>query len=505
MTLLVFVLAMFAFLAGILIGVSGDVHTNVVLPSEYPGNRDRKISEVLNLIQTQYVDSISLEKLNNLTIHSLVENLDPHSSYLEAIETERANESIEGVFEGIGVEFTLLRDTIFVLMPVPGGPSEKAGIKAGDRIVEVNGGPFGKGMTNDSVIARLKGPAGSSVSLKLLRGLERKPVRVSLKRGTIPLRSVETAFMLNETTGIIKLSHFSTKSVEEFRSASEELLRNGMKKLILDLRDNPGGVLNAATGLANEFLRDGQMIVYTEGKNRPRKEEYADGSGLLQDVKLLVLINENSASASEIVAGALQDHRRAKIAGRRSFGKGLVQESHPLDDGSSIRLTVARYYTPLGRSIQNPYTMGELSNTYSHPIFQDSAPDSSQVAAQGGVKPDVLIPAPDSKTQRALAEVYRTELLAAYCTDWAERNRADAQALKSMDDALRLLKIKDSMYEGFLNQINVFTEKSNLVFRSEVEREMRACLMRFYFGRDGFFRGMLYTDPEVISGIKILN
>ena len=370
-----------------------------------------KINNIINYIEENYVDTINRNKLVSQTVDAMLQTLDPHSTYIPEEEFKATNESLEGSFEGVGIEFNIQRDTIMVVNAIPGGPSDKLGITAGDRIIKIDGkNVAGIKISNKEVFKKLRGKKDTKVKVAILRPGNKKPAEYTIIRDKIPSKSIDTYFMINQEVGYIKLSKFSQTSYEEFMEGTQYLKKHGMKKLVFDLRGNGGGFLNTAIDISNEFLEKGKLIVYTEGRERPRHEYLAEKNGSLKDVKLMILIDEFSASASEIVSGAIQDNDRGTVVGRRSFGKGLVQEQMQLPDGSAIRLTVARYYTPTGRCIQKPYTdgVGEYYNDFSK-RFSDGelenkdsihfnkklkykTPKGKIVYGGGGIMPDVFIP-----------------------------------------------------------------------------------------------------------------
>jgi len=320
------------------------------------GNADDKITTIIDYIQQEYVDTVNREELIDRSIEKILEQLDPHSGYIPASELQAANEPLEGNFEGIGIEFHIQDDSIMVVSPISGGPSERVGITAGDRIVKVNGKTVaGTGITNEQVQKLLKGKGGTEVKVGIYRRGQKGLLDFEIIRGKIPINSLDAAYMVNAQTGYIKISRFSATTHQEFTAALQDLLDRGMKSLVFDLRGNPGGYLEAAKLIADEFIGGKKLIVYTQGKSRPRTDYMTEKQGLFEEGRLIILIDEGSASAAEIVSGAVQDWDRGTIVGRRSFGKGLVQEQAELPDGSAIRLTIARYYTPTGRSIQKPY------------------------------------------------------------------------------------------------------------------------------------------------------
>jgi carboxyl-terminal processing protease len=318
-----------------------------------------KLNDVINYISNEYVDTVNSRALVESTIEDMLHQLDPHSSYIPGEDLQAMNEPLEGNFDGIGVEFHIQDDTIMVVSALAGGPSEQLGIQAGDRIIRVEGKNVGGiKITNTQVMQLLRGPSGTMVKVTILRRSTGQTIDFTIKRGKIPIYSVDVGYMLNRETGYIKIGHFADKTYDEYLKAFADLKEKGMQNLILDLRGNPGGYLKTAIQIADEYLPDGKMIVYTEGRNRPKETFRATSRGFFEEGALVILIDEGSASASEIVSGAVQDWDRATIVGRRSFGKGLVQEQSEFPDGSAVRLTVARYYTPTGRSIQKPYTAG---------------------------------------------------------------------------------------------------------------------------------------------------
>ena len=378
----------------------------------------RKLNQVIYAIENLYVDKIDDDKLIEDATISLLKELDPHSNYLNKEEVKEMNEPLQGNFEGIGIQFNMLTDTLYVMSVISGGPSERVGLQAGDRIIEVNDTIIaGIKMKNSDIMKRLRGKKGTVVNIKVLRTNVPQLIDFRIIRDKIPIHSLEASYMIDKTTGYIRLNRFAATSYEEFVTALKELQSKGMKNLIFDLQDNGGGYLNAAINIANEFLSSNKTIVYTEGLRQWREDARTSGIGAFESGKLVILINETSASASEIVAGAIQDWDRGLIVGRRSFGKGLVQRPIPLPDGSMIRLTTARYYTPTGRCIQKPYTKGDAENynkdlvgryNRGEMISADSIhfPDSLKyhtlenkrvVYGGGGIMPDYFVPIDTSR------------------------------------------------------------------------------------------------------------
>mgnify|MGYP002517388187 CR=1 FL=1 len=371
-----------------------------------------KLNRAVNFIGSEYIEQLSSDSLAELAIPAIIKKLDPHSSYIPASEFKQIEEPLQGEFDGIGIVFNMATDTVIVLNVVPSGPSQKAGILAGDRIIKVNDTIIaGQKMPQRDVMKRLRGPRGTQVELSLKRQGIDEPVLVTVTRDAIPLNSVEATVMMTESVGFIRLSQFARTSHREIKSAIDTLRKQGMKSLILDLRGNSGGFLDQAILIANEFLERGKLIVYTEDRDKKQIRQHSDGRGGATDLEIAVLIDESSASSSEILAGALQDNDRGTIIGRRSFGKGLVQSQIPFNDGSAIRLTVARYYTPSGRSIQRPYTNGDdmayhmdLIDRYNRNEFfsadsirfadslKFTTPKGKIVYGGGGIMPDITTP-----------------------------------------------------------------------------------------------------------------
>jgi carboxyl-terminal processing protease len=324
----------------------------------FSSNNRSSLQEALDLIKLKYVDSVHLDSLQGKAIQEIMTDLDPHSVYLPPVDLKQANEDLAGNFEGIGVEFNVFSDTVNVVYVIPNGPSDKAGMQIGDKILKANDSLLtGKKITTDDIKKYIRGQQDSKVVLQILRNNKQQSITVT--RGTIPVPSLDAAYMIDKTTGYLKLNKFSENTYEEFMQAMEVLKKQGLQNLIFDLQGNGGGFMNEAVDIADEFLDGDKLVVYTEGVNSPKREYRCKRPGIFETGKLVVLVDELSASASEVLAGALQDWCRAKIIGRRTFGKGLVQEQYPLGDGSALRLTVARYYTPLGRSIQRSYEKGK--------------------------------------------------------------------------------------------------------------------------------------------------
>lgn len=413
-----------------------------------------KLESILDYISTQYVDSVgSPEDLEELAIQQLLRKLDPHSVYIPAKDMNEANEPLEGNFEGIGVTFNMPSDTVIVINTVSGGPSQRVGVMPGDRIIRINNRVVaGKKVSQDSIMKMLRGKGGTKVSLGIARVGTANLIPIDIIRGKIPVKSLDVAYMIAPGVGYIKLSRFAKTTHEEFVKAYSGLLDKGMKRMILDLRDNAGGFLDQAFKIANEFLPHGTLIVYTKGRAQPREDYKADGDGKLQKLPLSVLINEGSASASEIVAGAIQDNDRGTIIGRRSFGKGLVQAPVDFRDGSGMRLTVARYYTPVGRCIQRPYDKGDdayyldLLNRYRNGEltaadsihFSDTTkyrtPKGKVVHGGGGIMPDIFVPIEKDGYNKLYDEIFKKNLMYTYVIRFSDQHRGSLNNVRKLSD-----------------------------------------------------------------------
>ena len=407
-----------------------------------------KLMLVLESVDKDYVDEIDQRAVTEKILPELMAKLDPHSVYLPPVELKAAEEDLQGGFDGIGIQFTVPNDTAVISQVIPGGPSEKAGLLSGDRVVRVDDRVIaGNGTPQDSMVRLMKGRRGTKVTVYVQREGETEPIPFEITRDIIPVNSVDVSFMLNDTTGYIKLSKFSRSTYLEFMEGALKLRAQGMKRLVFDLRDNTGGYLDQALMLCNEFLEKGDLFVYMEGRNRPRSDVYADGRGSCRDISLAVLINEGSASSSEIFAGAMQDNDRATLYGLRSFGKGLVQEPLFFSDGSGIRLTVARYHTPSGRCIQKPYTddygydileryqHGEMTSVDSIKVndslrFQTRA--GRTVYGGGGIIPDVFVPIDTTRYTDYMGKCNRQSLQVKYANQLADRYRAQLRGIRDL-------------------------------------------------------------------------
>ena len=488
-----------------------------------------KLTYTLSLIENEYVDSVSMDSLSEHVIPLLVRELDPHSVYIPASEMAELNEPLEGEFDGIGVVFNMATDTVIVLNVIPQGPSDKAGVKAGDRIIEIDDSLVaGRQIPQNRIVRLLRGPRDSKVRL----GIERQGISglvdFEVVRGVIPIKSVESAFRIVDSIGYIKLGQFARTTHEEIRQALARLRAEGVTKLIFDLRGNSGGFLDQAIGVANEFLHDGQLIVYTEDRQHRQLREYADGRGSAREMEVAVLIDEASASSSEILAGALQDNDRGTIVGRRSFGKGLVQRQIPYSDGSALRLTTARYYTPTGRSIQKPYTIGddesyeeELINRYRNNEFfsadsihfADSlkrvTPGGKVVYGGGGIMPDVFVPADTTDVTRYFIEVAGRNILYRYTIEYADRHREALNAVQTLDELEALLDSDRTLVDDFIRYAarKGVAPRYGDIARS---RKLIEAQLRAYIGRNtalednGFYANIYPVDNVIMRAIGIL-
>lgn len=493
--------------------------------SSRKGDQGAKLEQVLDLIDRQYVDTVQQGKLVDEVLQNMLQQLDPHSYYIPAAELQAAQEPLEGSFMGIGVEFSIQRDTIVVVATIEGGPSAALGLRAGDRIISADSVKLaGTGVTNEEVTKALRGNEGTKVTVGIVRN-GGKPFNVVITRGAIPINSVAAAFIDTNGTGYIKLNRFARTTHEEFLKAVGSLKAQGMTRLVLDLRDNGGGYLNAAVDLCDELLPNGSMIVYTEGRASPRQDYKADGKGELMQLPLAVLINEGSASASEILSGAVQDNDRGWIVGRRSFGKGLVQEQIDLQDNSAVRITTARYYTPSGRSIQRPYGKGidyndDLEARYLHGelVNKDSIHlDSTKayttlkgrtVYGGGGIMPDIFVPADTTDRSAYLTELFFSGALNRFTFDQADRHREQLKAFGSPERFIRSYAVSDAQLQELASE----AEKQGVPkdpqalqrARGTIQWRVKAGIARNIWGDAGYYRVLLQEDEIYRKAIDAL-
>jgi carboxyl-terminal processing protease len=491
----------------------------------YP--RTDKLTNVINYISHEYVDPITKEDLIEKAIPIILSELDPHSQYLPASEVAAVNEPLEGNFSGIGVQFNMLNDTLVVIKTVANGPSEKIGILAGDRILVVDGDTVaGKNMPSDSIVKRLKGPRGTKVKVGIQRKLVHELIYFEITRDNIPLYSMDVAYMTRPGIGYIKLNTFSRTTFEEFSEGVNKLFGEGMLGLILDLRGNGGGYMEPAVQIADQFLDEGQLIVYTEGNARPRQDYMASKGGLCIDLPLIILIDEGSASASEILAGAIQDNDRGTIIGRRSFGKGLVQEQNVFPDGSAIRLTIARYYSPTGRCIQKPYVDGheeeyysELSNRYLHGEFTEvdsikfndslkfTTPGGKVVYGGGGIMPDIFTPIDTTGYSNYLGEIRNRGLIYRYALEFSDSHRNNLEAIESLNAIDKYLDKVNAMshFIDFAAKNGVPANKKDLAVSGYfLKVQLYAYIVRNILDNKGFYPSIEKIDNTLLKAINVM-
>ncbi|MBL0358099.1 MAG: S41 family peptidase [Chitinophagaceae bacterium] len=487
-------------------------------------DKPRPMQEMLDLIQNKYVDEVKLNELTDTAIAAILSKLDPHSVFISAEEVESTNEDIAGNFFGIGVEFDVIDDTINIMYVVPDGPSFKAGIETGDKFIKVNDSLVAGVKIKSATIKKLlRGGNGTSVKVDLLRSNQRKTL--TFQRGIIPVTSVDAAYMIEPGTGYIRLNKFSQVTYREFMQSLEKLKTQGLQKLILDLRGNGGGVLDQATEIADEFLEGDKLITYTEGKHFPKKEYRCKRPGMFEKGALVLLADEGTASASEILIGALQDWNRATIVGRRSFGKGLVQEQYDLSNGSALRLTVARYYTPVGRSIQRPYSNGEkayydeiLKRFHDGEVLSvDSVkndttkmyktPNGKIVYGGGGITPDVFVALDTAGMDTAVSKLYMTGAMADFAYEYYIQNKAALQAYKTTKAFAEQFSLSDDHWKRFEMmankdsvQINTLSQK----VKNELAFKLKASLARQVWRNEGFYEVLNTKDDAVTQALLLL-
>ncbi|WP_251623495.1 S41 family peptidase [Odoribacter lunatus] len=482
-----------------------------------------KVDMVVNMLKHSYVDTVDIKKIEETAVEALIKDLDPHTVYIPAEDLEKVNEDMVGNFGGIGVQFYKYQDTVTIIKVVEGGPSEAAGIKDGDRIIQVNDTVIAGVKMNDAkIMSMMRGQLGTDVTLTLLRRGE-KPMVKKVTRGAIPVKSVEVAYMVNDTTGYVKVKTFGMNTYNEFMQAVEGLQKQGMTKLIVDLRNNEGGILPIALKMVNEFLEANKLILYTQGKASPRSDYYSNGKGHFKDLQLSVLINEISASASEIFAGAIQDNDRGTIVGRRSFGKGLVQEQRMLPDGSALRLTVARYYIPSGRSIQRPYDEGkekyykdfylraehgeleERDSIHFDENLKYETVGGRTVYGGGGIMPDVFVPTDTVGYSRYLAELSRSMKLYEYTFDFMDRHREEIRQIKDYKELLDYLRQYNLVGEmvDYAAKRGVKKDAKGLKISYKVlENQIQAYIGRHVLNDEGFYPIFGMMDATLQEALK---
>lgn len=510
--------------------VLGIVIGNYISTKKFTLDKDRKINAVLNLIQSEYVDSIDVKDLVEQAIPAIIGNLDPHSYYIPASDIRAENEKLDGSLSGIGVSFFMMNDTANVDQVIPNGPAEKVGMLAGDRIISVNGESIvGGTLTAEGIRSKIRGEKGTKVKIGVKRNSSKKTLTFTITRDDIPMNTVDVSYMIDDKTGYIKIAQFGKNTYDEFFAALSKLKKDGASRYIVDLRGNPGGYMEMAILMVNEFLEQGELIVYTKGrKEREDIQVWSDDQGSFHDAQVAVLIDEYSASASEIMAGALQDNDRGLVVGRRSFGKGLVQKQIYLPDSSAIRLTIARYYTPSHRCIQKDYTLGdeddyskELYDRYSHgelysadsikvdksKIFRTA--NGRIVYGGGGIVPDIFVPNDTTGITTYYRAVANLGLLQQYVYTYVDINRDQLKNVKTVKQLMGMMPSDDALTYDFVcyardNGVPMRWYYINLS-RSLIARQLRALVIRDVLGSEEFYRYYNRTDNTVNAALKALN
>lgn len=521
------VIAAVSVVAGIVIGT--------FLASRFSGNRlniinttSNKLSDLLHIIGDQYVDTVNISQVVEDAMPKILEELDPHSTYISAKDAQTANDDLRGSFSGVGVQFTIREDTVRITNIIKGGPSEKVGIMAGDKIISVDGKPYvGKVVTNEETLHRLKGEKGTKVKIGIMRQGVKKPLTFTVVRGDIPVKSIEATYMLTDKLGYIRIKSFGETTYPELLTSLAELELQNFKGLVVDLRENGGGYLQSAIQIVNEFLPKNRLIVYTEGRKTSRYDYKSDGRGSYQSLPIIVLTNEFSASAAEIFAGAIQDNDRGVIVGRRSFGKGLVQQPIEFSDGSMIRLTVARYHTPSGRCIQKPYVKGEnreeyemdILTRYNHGEFfnEDSIRQTGEVFRTsigrkvyggGGIMPDYFVGEDTTLVTPYYSEVVSKGLLTQFCFEYVDTNR---KALKNYTTPLDIVKYlrKQNLVEQFIRYADSrdVRRRNNMIIKSQrlFEHSLYGTIIYYMLDMNDYMRYMNQDDATIKKAIEIFN
>jgi len=504
---------------GLILGARLDFDPTDELFSANP--KKQKLNRLIDYIDYEYVDDVNTDSIVDVTVNKILENLDPHSVYIPKDEYARVTENMKGDFVGIGVSFYKVQDTIVVIKALEGGPSEKIGIRGGDRILYANGEKlFNREISDDSITSQLKGKVNTKVTLKVLRKGIEDLLTFKLKRGVVPLKSVNASYMLTEDLGYIKIDRFSETTYEEFSQSIKNLKNQGAKQIALDLRSNPGGYLSEAINIADEFIKDDKLILFTKNKSGAIEETYAQREGSFENGKVFVLLNENSASASEVVAGALQDNDVGTIVGRRSYGKGLVQREMELGDGSAVRLTIARYYTPTGRSIQKPYKdgndtyfndylrrykNGELNSEDSIEV-NDSlkyiTPGGKVVYGGGGIIPDIFVPKDTDSEKEKLTFLLRGGYMSRFVFDILEKNREYYNNISKKDFREEIV-ISEEMLNDFSSYLGIANMGLNKISEERkplLKKYLKAEIAQQLFGTNTFER-YLNEDDQIIERV----
>src|SRR5574344_871081 len=501
--------------------------------NHFGGNRlniinsgSNRLNNLLHIIDDQYVDKVDIDSLVDKAIPTILSELDPHSVYISAKDAQLAQDDLKGSFSGIGVEFTIREDTIHIQNVIKNGPSERAGLLAGDKIVSVDGKAFvGKIVTNEEAMHRLKGPKDTKVKLGIIRYGHNNVQYFTVTRGEIPQKTISAAYMLDDNTGYIRIKSFGENTYPEMLIALAKLSQSGFSNLVIDLRDNTGGYLQSAVQIANEFLPNNKLIVYTKGRKSPREDYRSDGHGSYQKIPLIVLINEGTASAAEILSGALQDNDRATLIGRRSFGKGLVQKQIQFQDGSLIRLTIARYYTPSGRCIQKPYVDGEdedyaqdLITRYQHGEYfsQDSIKHTGPayhtglgriVYGGGGITPDIFVPEDTTLMTSYYKEAAMSGLILQFAFTYTDNNRLKLNSFKEMMDISNYL-VKQNTVEQFADYADKHgLQRRNLMIRKShnlLEHGINSRIIYNILDEEALVEYNNQEDPDIEKALKVL-
>ena len=484
---------------------------------------DNDYNTVLRYVKEAYVDTVNSDNLSETAINKMLHSLDPFSVYIPKRDLAAVNESLQGNFQGIGIFFYVLNDTVMVEKVIEKGPSERAGLKAGDRIIEVDGVKIaGQKLANDKIVSKLKGPANSSVKVTIYRKSENKMIPTTIKRGTIDVSSLDTWYLLNPETAYIKVNKFSETTGFDFENALKELKSKGAKKLILDLRGNGGGYLSQAIQMCDQFFDSKKLVTYTKDRNNKKDVYFSHNAGVFANGALVVLVDEGTASASEIVSGAIQDHDRGWIIGRRTYGKGLVQQQYELPSGAAVRITVAKYYTPSGRCIQKPYKNGidendeELLDRYVNgELYQlDSLKfsDTTQfftakgrrIYGGGGVSPDIFVPYDSSSFSRNVLNIISSSAFMDAAFTFADNNRTPFMAYKNADNFVKEFVLPSNVLLNAISKTGV-TYQNTAAHNQAIQRQFKALVARAIFHYEGYFRVINQNDPMMNAALKKLN
>ena len=510
------ILFFFTLAVGVVLG--GYLNFPVEKPLLSKSNPKGKLNKLIDFIDNEYVDNVNTDSIVDLTVNSILEKLDPHSVYLPATEQSGVAESMKGDFVGIGVNFYMYKDTVAVIMPLENGPAEKAGIKPGDRILYANNNKlFGRKLPTDSLFSKLKGQQGSPISLTVFRKSENRTLKINLHRDLVPIKSVDVSLMVGPSTGYIKINRFAETTYREFMSGLQKLQQSGAKSIIIDVRENGGGYMEMAAKIADEFLKEGQMIVFLKNKKGRIDNTFATSDGSFENGKVAILIDENSASASEILAGALQDNDRGLVVGRRSFGKGLVQREMNFEDGSAVRLTIARYYTPTGRSIQKPYVKGdeaayfnEFNKRFENGELYDKdsikiadtlkfrTPKGKIVYGGGGIVPDIFVPLEGRHGEESIVYIMQQSgIVGHFAFEQIDKNRKLFNAL-NFDGFLKKVNATDMYFNNFQKYLLDNGVNLKLIQNKPlVKRYIAAEMARQLFGEQKYYDIVLKDDPMV--------